>query len=68
MKGSDQMEYDVRHAFAAKCCPEGSAIEGVESRLNVHEFNVHWSVKFTMYVALKGVAERGWRGWFICQR
>ena len=48
MKGSDQMEYDVRNAFAAKCSPEGSATEGVESRLNVHEFNVQWSVKFTM--------------------
>jgi len=48
MKGSDQLEYDVRHAFAATCFPEGSAIEGVESRLNVHELNVHWSVKFTM--------------------
>ena len=23
MKGSDQMAYDVRHAFAAKCFPEG---------------------------------------------
>ena len=33
MKGSDQMEYDVRHAFAAKCFPEGSAVDGVESRL-----------------------------------
>jgi len=35
MEGSDQMEYDVRYAFAAKCFPEGSAVDGVESRLNV---------------------------------
>ena len=27
VKGSDQMEYDVRHAFAAKCFPEGSVID-----------------------------------------
>ena len=48
MKGSDQMEYDVRHAFAEKCFPEVSAIDGVESRLNIQECNVQWSVKFTM--------------------
>jgi len=30
-----QMEYDVRHAFAAKCFPEGSVVDIVESRLNV---------------------------------
>ena len=35
MKGSDQLEYDVGYAFAAKCFPEGSAVDGVESRLNV---------------------------------
>jgi len=33
MKGNDQMEYGVRHAFAAKCFPEGSAVDGAESRL-----------------------------------
>ena len=48
MKSSDQMEYDVGYAFAAKCFPEGSAVDGVESRLNVQECNVQWSVKFTM--------------------
>ena len=32
MKGSDQMEYDVRYVFAAECFPEGSAVDGVESR------------------------------------
>ena len=48
MKGSDQMEYDVRYAFAAKCFPEGIAVDGVERRLNVQESNVQWPVKFTM--------------------
>ena len=48
MKGSDLMEYDVRHAFAVKCFPAGSVIDRVESRLNVHECNVQWSVKFAM--------------------
>jgi len=46
MKSSDQMEYDVGYAFAAKCFPEGNT--RVESRLNVQECNVQWSVKFTM--------------------
>jgi len=32
MKGSDQMEHDVRHAFAAKCFPEGSAISPGKQR------------------------------------
>jgi len=27
------MEYDVRHDFGEKCFPEGSAVDGVESRL-----------------------------------
>jgi len=40
MNGGDQMEYDVGYAFAAKCFPEGSAVDGVESRLNVQECNV----------------------------
>jgi len=31
MSGSDQMEYDVRHPFAAKCFSEGSAVDGVSA-------------------------------------
>jgi len=43
------LEYDVGYAFAAKCFPEGSAVDGVESRLNVQECNVQWPVKFTFF-------------------
>jgi len=48
VKGSDQLEYDVGYAFAAKCFPEGSAVDGVESRLNVQECNVQWPVRMAI--------------------
>ena len=35
----------MKHAFAAKCFPEGSEMDRVESRPDVKEQNVQWTVQ-----------------------